>query len=534
MNYLSRQVHQDLNKTSFMNQRRWRLIVAVMMLNALSINEKVSAQTEFNYYYPFESHVSLFCTMQIEKDTILLQGVFVDAISPFIQGMAFARVDSSGSLISYQRYYDPQGRDLTYSTPNNMVRLSDGRYLASAITLQDNALELIFLTPQFIVDTVFEYFANDPSVQVNFIRHVFEIDDGYLVFGAAQRLSFAIDGQIFRIKKNGELLWRKWYGLNNKDEAFGDVERYSDSTFVVASFHKPFPVSGQDKKRNTWIFEVDTNGYVHHEFVDPDPFSGTSGGLVFDEDHNIYYSGESIVVDSYNQHNSLGRIGMLDRNFHLQWKKEFGKNLSLDTGLEDMIRSHSNLIAVGTYVDTVTFLEFGTRRPHLGLTAMVSIDGDSICQRYDTAQWYTRISSYGRLNSMDTLSSGSIVACGEGRFGPEDDDHQYAWLVKMPNPPCEGLTVSNKEISNAIHNWTINPNPAKESALLYLDHGVFNETILFNIFNNLGQIVKKAIADIGVDQITIDLRNLGEGIYIVQSINKTGQLTGIEKLIIVK
>jgi hypothetical protein len=238
----------------------------------------------------------------------------------------------------------------------------------------------------------------------------------------------------------------------------------------------------------------------------------------------------------YGQHNSLGRIGKLNPDFRLEWKLNYGKNINIATGFNDMILSRNKLIAVGSYVDTSRTI-WGTQNGYsVGWTGIADTFGDSICEVFDTAHWFTNLGrAMGVFRTMDTLSSGSIITCGDGWFGQlEDTYNEYAWLVKMPNPPCEGLKVGNKEISNAIHNWKINPNPAKESALLYLDHGVFNEAILFNIFNNLGQIVKKAIADIGVDQVTIDLRNLREGIYIVQSINKTGQLTGVEKLIIVK
>lgn len=232
----------------------------------------LSAQSSFSYYYPLDSYGSSFRTMLVDKDTILLQGYFLDTTPPFLQGIAFARVDSSGNLISYQRYFDTKGRDLTYPPLNNLIKLSDGRYLTVGITLQDDALQIIFLTPQFQVDTIFEYFANDPSVQVNWVRSAYELTDGYLVFGSAQRLSFASDGQIFKVSKEGELLWRKWYGFANKDEVIGDVLPYTDSTFLVGSFHKPFPVNSDDKKRNTWIYEVDVNGIILNEFVDPDPF----------------------------------------------------------------------------------------------------------------------------------------------------------------------------------------------------------------------------------------------------------------------
>lgn len=500
------------------------------------IFRSVIGQSSFSYYYPFDSPTSTFRSMLVDRDTILLQGIFLDTVPPYLQGMAFTLVDSSGNLISYQRYFDPNGRDLTYSSLNNMIKLSDGRYLTVGITLQDDALQLIFLTHHFQVDTVFEYFANDQTVQVNWIRNAFELTDGYILFGYAQRLSFATDGQIFRINKNGDLLWRKWYGLNNKDEAFGDAVKYTDSSFVTGSFHKPFPVHGQDQRSNTWIFEVDINGNILNEFVDPDPFSGTSGGLVIDKKKNIYYAGASIIEDMFGQHNALGRIGMLDSSFHLQWKLNFGKNISIEGGLIDMISSGNTLIATGRYIDTSRTI-WGTQNTYTtGWTAISSFSGDSICEVIDTARWF---SNYGRaqgiFRAMDTLSSGSIIACGEGWFGQQEDTYnEYAWLVKMPNPPCEGLIVSSKEIPKIIHNWKINPNPATEIALIECNQCFFSEPTLFYVYNSLGHMVKRTVADIGVSHITLDLRNLAEGMYIIQSVNKKGHFTGFEKLIIVK
>jgi hypothetical protein len=234
----------------------------------LSLSLSMAAQITFSYHYPFDSHRSSFRTMLVVQDTILLQGFFIDTIAPFLQGFAFAKIDSSGNLISYERYYDPNGRDLTYSSLHNVIQLSDGRFLTVGMAYQDNALQLIFLDADFRVDTVFEYFANDPTVQVNFLRNIIEIEDGYLAFGVAQRHSFALDGQIFKVKRDGELIWRKWYGFHNQDESFGDVCRYTDSTFIIGSYHKPFPVQSTDKRRNTWIFEMDENGNVLQEFVE--------------------------------------------------------------------------------------------------------------------------------------------------------------------------------------------------------------------------------------------------------------------------
>ncbi len=511
-----------------MFQLRFALLVMGFLVTSI-----LAGQNYFSRYYPFDSQVSNFRALLVDRDTILLEGIFVDTIDPFLQGIAFAKVDSFGNLISYQRYFDPKGRDLTYPPLNNLIKLSDGRYLTPAMTFQDNALLLIFLNSQFRVDTVFEYFANDVSVRVNLIRSVFELKDGYMVFGSAQQLSFANDGQIFRIKKNGELLWRKWYDLPNKDEAFGDVSWFKDSTFAIGSFHKPFPINSQNKLHNIWIFVVDTNGNILHEFVDQDPYSGTSGGIVIDDSKNIYFTGATIIEDMYGLHNAIGHIGKLDENLQPKWKITFGKNLSINTGGVDMILSNRNLIATGTVVDTFTLQNSNTRRPHFGWTIMASTNGDSICERFDTSMWYLPISSMGRFLSMDTLSSGNIIVCGEGRFGPEDDTRDYAWLVKMPNPPCEGLTVSNDEIlSDITSTLQIRPNPVSDEVMIGWDESLSLEVDYILLFDMDGRLVQKKDIHAGVNILSLDLLNLVPGAYIVHLISKGGYLLGLDKLIV--
>lgn len=503
-------------------------LIVIFLLHHLVIQ----AQNSFNTHFEFDSRTSTFRSLIVDRDTILLQGVFVDTIEPFLQGMAFAKVDSFGNLISYEKYYDPFGRDLTFPPLNNIIKISDGRYLTVGMSFQDNALLLIFLTPQFLVDTVYEYFADDPSVQVNWIRSAFEINDGYMLFGSAQRLSFATDGQIIRIDKNGKLLWRKWFGLPAMDEWIGDVVWYRDSTFVIGSFHKPFPVDGDNKMRNTWIFQVDQNGIILNEFQDPDPYSGTSGGLVIDRYHNIYYTGAVIVEDEYGQHNGLGRIGMLNSNFEHQWKTSFGKNLSLNTGFADMILTNEKLIATGTHVDTFSLPGQNTRRPHLGWSIVVSLLGDSICERLDTAMWYLPISSVGNLRALDTLSSGAIIGCGEGRFGPVKDYHEFAWLVKMPSSPCKEFIVNTESPIALPSKLEIYPNPTSAAVSIYsLEKEYLDNSKVF-VNDIYGNLVKGLKIETGDSCVVIDFADQLSGLYILKLVDRNGKLIEIRKIIV--
>ncbi len=494
----------------------------------------LEGQDYFSKYYTFDSGTSNFRTLLVDHDTILLEGIFVDTIAPFLQGIVFAKVDSSGNLISNQRYFDPKGRDLTYPPLNNMTKLSDGRYLVPAMTFQDNALLLIFLNSQFRVDTVFEYFAGEATVRLNLIRSVFELNDGYIIFGSAQRLSYATDGQIFRIKKNGDLIWRQWYGLANKDEAFGDVALYMDSTFIVASFHKPFPVTSQNHLYNTWIFEIDLDGNILNEYADSDPYSGPSGGLVIDNNKNIFYSGSKIIDGMYGQQNGLGRIGMLNSEFMLQWKTTFGENQYILTEFIDMILSGSRLITVGSQVDTARTDSGFLNQYTTGWTGVTNIYGDSICERFDTATWYPHEGrAMGFFRAMDTLSSGNIIACGDGWFGPQDDYHEFAWLKKMQNPPCENLITKNEEPpENISSSLQINPNPARNLAVIQWPEETGDKADHLLVFDQDGRCMRKLILQIGSKEISLNLTGFVPGTYIVQLNSKEGYLLGLEKLIV--
>ncbi|MEP6648076.1 MAG: T9SS type A sorting domain-containing protein [Saprospiraceae bacterium] len=507
----------------------------IFLALGLLFQSLLQGQDFFSKYYTFDSGVSNFRTLLVDHDTILLEGIFVDTITPFLQGIAFAKVDSSGNLVSYQRYFDPKGRDLTYPPLNNMIKLSDGRYLVPAMTFQDNALLLIFLNSQFRVDTVFEYFTGEASVRLNLLRSVFELNDGYIIFGSAQRLSYATDGQIFRITKNGELVWRKWYGLTNKDEAFGDVTWYKDSTFIVASFHKPFPVPSQNHLYNTWIFEVDLDGNILNEYVDPDPYSGPSGGLVVDTNKNIFYSGSKIIDGMHGQQNGLGRIGMLNSEFMLQWKTTFGENQYILTEFIDMILSGSRLISVGSQVDTARTDSGFLNQYTTGWTGVTNIYGDSICERFDTATWYPHEGrAMGFFRAMDTLSSGNIIACGDGWFGPQDDYHEFAWLKKMQNPPCENLITKNEDPPENINSsLQINPNPAGKQAMIRWSEKIGIKSDHLLVFDMNGRLMQKLILHKDINEISLSLGDFLPGIYLVQLISKGGYLLGLNKFTVI-
>lgn len=224
---------------------------------------------------------------------------------------------------------------------------------------------------------------------------------------------------------------------------------------------------------------------------------------------------------------------MLDSHFQLKWKQEYGKNLHLQTGFADMIMCGNRLIAVGSHVDSSRTWSGEPNGFIAGWFASASIAGDSICERLDTAQWFAEQGrAMGFFSTIDTLSSGSIVTCGYGWFGPDGDNYkEYAWLVKTPNPPCEGLKVSTDDIDPLRPTWTVSPNPVSESIIMKLDDASFGNWH-FNLFNTEGDIVRHINVDGNSSQCHLSTHDLPNGTYLLQSVDKNGRLTGIQKLVV--
>lgn len=499
---------------------------------ALFVCQSVLSQPYFSRYYSLDSPFSGFHDVLIENDTLVAYSFIRQTEEPFLQGVSLTKMDSNGNIIQIQRFFDPLGRHLSYNPVTRMTRTSEGGYATVGIVFGAPEVFLLTWTHRGIPDKYFTFL--DTTLFFTSLKKAINIDSVFYLVGGVQLSNYTTQNIVYKVNDDGVLLWKKSYGLHNKDEFPGDAVVLSDTSLVICSLRKPFPTLSDDRRQNTWIFKIDLEGNLLNEFIDPDPFSGTSGGVVLDAKNEIYYTGTEITVGPLDEHNGLGRIGKLSSDFDLQWKRTYGKNLSLSTGCSDMILTGNQLVAVGTHVDTFTTVQ-GTRRPHLGWTIVASIEGDSICERFDTAMWYLPISAISRLYGIDTLSSGNIIACGEGRFGPDTDPHDYAWLVKMPNPPCEGTLVSTTEFRRDITTaLTIVPNPSDGNITIHLNDDVQLDAEYLLLFDTQGRLVEKKDwmpADKGV---SFDMNEVPPGTYVIQLISRYGYLLGVDKLVIQK
>ncbi|MDX1479368.1 MAG: T9SS type A sorting domain-containing protein [Saprospiraceae bacterium] len=393
----------------------------------------------------------------VNNDTILVRGYVRDTLPPFPQTIVFARIDTFGEVIDQENFVDPNGRTLSITPLSKITTTQSGGYLATGMTFQDNAQLIIRLDHHFKVDTVYEFLSNDTTVLINFSSAVYEITDGYLVFGYAQETYFDISPQVVKLSTEGNILWRRRYGLDNVDEFPNDFIRYNDSTFLVGCGRGE--ATDPDGPIQDWLFAVDLEGNLVDEYFDDRPYSGAIGGLDLDESGAIYFAGLESFIDMFGFRVNLGKVTKLNSDLEKQWTRLWNGGNREATTLTGIVLDNDNVFAVGMHIDTFTNMDGFSRYFGAGWTVTASVSGDSVCSRVDTSYWHEFNGPFGRFYQVHRLSGGTIIALGEGNFASGSETALRAWLVKMPKPPCIGITTSIDQPSNHERSIVVAPNP---------------------------------------------------------------------------
>jgi len=112
---------------------------------------------------------------------------------------------------------------------------------------------------------------------------------------------------------------------------------------------------------------------------------------------------------------------------------------------------------------------------------------------------------------------------------------EYAvWLsqkIERPNPPDR--TTSTGYVAPQLKQFTVYPNPASSGAELYLRwSGLDEQAFILQLTNLQGQTVWQQQIDGALDGADVLLPVLPEGLYSMQLRHLTGQLLGVEKVMI--
>ncbi len=370
--------------------------------------------------------------MILHRDTIVVYGVGFNNNIEWKQGVAIAKLDTSGNAIAHNFILDTKGDLLaTDKAWGNIIRTTDGGYAAIAATVGRKSSFLIKMANNLQVEFIKEY--PDTVNLSNYFYKLLETPEGYLLYGAIQRPDYYDDGFIRYVDKQGETIWFKYLEYSPYWTVAQDIKRVSDSVYVCAFLSWNYPDISKPKYFPSFLyFNLQGNEVDYWVSSTENPEMGIVLKIIHvDEDSMILYGvhvpdqvGSTLLYQS--------TLTKINNNFMTEWARHFG-----------LIRSAASSVILHDFASTIdghyigageTLVKDGndpTRR--VGWLYKFSPQGDSIWERKINAPflplYYT---NSGFFVGVGVLSSGNIIAGGTTNEGNTD----YCWLVKVTNDGC--------------------------------------------------------------------------------------------------
>jgi hypothetical protein len=502
----------------------------ILLLASLGFNTLAWSQPGFNKLYSQYSGIDNFSRLIVDNDTIICIGVAYDTtISPSPQQVLMVKTDTFGNIIQSKLYKDSLNGYLSMDiTSGNIIKTSQG-YFTFAVTVFGRAsIQIIQIDKTLEVKSTFEFPIGDNYV--DFYEQIIEIvNGGFMIAGNTMRSNQKEDGFIRRIDKYGNVLWFKYYGEMNKDESFRCMVKVSENRFVVGGSIGPNFNDGENTRAGLWA--IDSNGVVLDTWVGPNnPNLIVITGLLPASDGGFVACGRTYLGEG--SWGSKVQISLMKFNasLQLQWLKHIGPNSSNYNGSYDMIPTQDgNFIMAGmrtSYGDlTAPSEDWG------GWLYKFSDQGDSIWSRADNAPpGYTPTGPYA-YGGVGELSSGSIVAGGEG-----DIDNKFVgWVVKVTPDGCMDTlfcqTSKSEEVvvPTSIH---LSPNPANNAAQIRFAQSSSDGSQLL-LCDLAGRILLNQQIPAGVLEQTIQLSEYPSGWYFV-TLLENGRVVLREKLVLIR
>ncbi len=358
---------------------------------------------------------------------------------------------------------------------------------------------------------------------------------------------------LFRLDKNGELLYRKnFYGISlgsYNTLRSASMVRYSDTTLVIGCAYRKDYGDNDEKRHHTKLLVVDTLGNLIDERTYwEDTLALDCYGLTKTADGGLLYCGR--IGRYYPEGAGLGyilyrgQIVKLNADFTVDWKLYIGDYIaSIWVGLRNIKPlSDTEFVAVGYNVSSTD---------KVGWLIKFNIDGEIIWERkYVKVPHFEGETNYAEheLYDVDITPDGGFVMVGQATNYYEDNGYlpgQKAWLVKTNSygclvpgcqindisavkPPVELDTTKNPPVKEPI-TW-LYPNPASTSLFYYHHQDNFQNATAF-IFNAAGEVVQKW--EITENDITydIDISQLPAGNYYLRVINMLGEPLQTERFV---
>jgi Secretion system C-terminal sorting domain len=470
-----------------------------------------------------------FRDMLVDNDTIVGYGLAYNDTINWQQGLLLTKFDSSGNLIASNLLLDSLGDLFSISKLwGKIIKTSDGGYAMTAATFYRESAFLIKVNHDLEVEFIKEY--PDTVNLSNYFYKLFEISDGYILYGGIQRPNYQNQGFIRRVDYEGNTVWFDYFGPYDNSDNLLDGQKINDSLYVFAgvvrnimqneSISTILLVDGYGNVVDEWESEIEPEiGYFRKILLMPE------GGYLTFGLQPVDIVGSTVVVQP--------TLARLTADFEVEWINHFGIIASLSSQvrfLDIEPTSDGNYIGAGQS----GIKEPGEPTKSAGWLMKFSPNGDSIWSRYDLSPLQYDLSHGHSFGGVGVLSSGSIVAGGSASEGQK----KYIWLVKVTTDGCMdtlfcGLVSAGEEVvPEQEAKVVVYPNPASD--FLMVEHkGNFVKDLHFSLFDVTGRpVVREELTGQPASQ-RIDLAGLAPGLYLYR-VEKDDRTVKAGKVMVVK
>lgn len=484
-------------------------------------------QVGFNLSYDLNQLYTGFASIEISNDTLVIYGnSIIDSVSNQ-PGMCFVKLDTLGNIITYHIYHDSLGDSFTVPSPNSFIKLADSSgYVAVGQFFQrENGYFAKFDNSGFLVGFK-EFF--DSVYSDNIFKQIIEVSNGFLIGGTEFKPSSSIEVFLQKVDSEGELVWKKRYGSDNKRDLFGSIFQTDENEIVIGASTTSVDGVPLPQTRNTSkIFAIDSLGNVKWEWENQPSLEEFGVGRLYKtpEGNWAYTSARGWYNATYNEISRQPKFIIRDKNFNIIKEDTFGIADHTVFGFSNLIEmSSGGWFAIGVrpvYYPLppipVWYNSFS------GWMVRLNNQAEQIWSRVDTAFWSTETGSTNYLYDAVELPSGSIIVCGFSRtYEPTPKD--WGWLIKVSKDGCIDTlnctslnTTNNSILKNKIN---IYPNPTQ--SIINIESMGIDVWDKIDIINVVGQTMKVLN---NTRERKIDLTGLEDGIYFIRLTKSNHSMT---------
>jgi len=427
-----------------------------------------------------------FDHINLTNDTITIAGTYADD-SIGASGVIVAQFDTVGNMIHMVTVTDTaQFVSLSTNPGRPLLKSSDGGYAVPAV--RSNHAMMIKLTASLEVEFVSEFELND---RIMVPSQVIEEENGYLILGWIQRVNGNLMMFVIKVDRDGNEVWRKYYGHPSFNQAFGGVVISNAGEIIIGSVIGP-PFNAitpeEDKRSKPWMFSIDGNGELIWQWVG-DEYDGGARAIwnlkKTSDGGYVYNTGFRHLIDD---DNSLITPLLIKRDslMNLVWERDYDEGpLSTWSYFADLqILPNDEIVMAG-----VRGKRYDGVPAIVGRVVKASDTGEQTWEATDTGLWSVLGWSESIVTGMAVSQTGSIYTCGRTRTG----GFPQGWLIKVTADGCIDTLCMTTSLTDLIQGdeqeFNIYPNPSQ--GRFTIEAGQQTGDFVFTLYDTYGRLVEQ-------------------------------------------